>query len=436
MVVFWSFGCEASLLRMRQLQQLTTSAGPSVVVIGVHTPRFPYEEHLDEVRAAVAQHEIAVHVVHDPTYTTWNRYNPEGWPATVVVDPRGRVVGAQNGTGDLETIARSVALARRTAEALAVPGERLPFVPEALPIDLPTSDLAFPRSLTVRPNGELVVADSAHHRLLLFELDGAARVATAVAEIDGFRRPNTVVTDGGEGLYVSEQDTGAISHLDLEARRRRLMTDDLVSPTGMTIDMDGSLVVTDAGADKIYRIVNHNELTLTMGLIAGSGLTGASDGPAAEAELAQPAGIARTEVGLVFCDTAASNVRLLTDAGRVATITGNGLFDWGLVDGPAPRAMFQRPTDLVVMDDGSIVIVDTGNNRLRRLANRRVRTMGLSGLNRPSGLCRLPGGRLAVADTGNHRIVVLDSDLQSAWPLTLEGVLPARTPEEVAAASR
>ena len=92
-----------------------------------------------------------------------------------------------------------------------------------------------------------------------------------------------------------------------------------------------------------------------MGLIAGSGVTGSHDGSAADAHLAQPTGLARTEVGLVFCDAAASNIRLLTDSGKVATITGNGFFDWGLVDGPAHKAKLQRPSDLTVLDDGSTV---------------------------------------------------------------------------------
>ena len=46
---------------------------PRAVAIAVHTPRFPYEEHLAEVRSAVAQHQITVPVLHDPEYLTWNR---------------------------------------------------------------------------------------------------------------------------------------------------------------------------------------------------------------------------------------------------------------------------------------------------------------------------------------------------------------------------
>jgi sugar lactone lactonase YvrE len=431
-IVFWSFGCEASLLRIRQIEAIADDAGDDLVAIAVHTPRFPFEEHLAAVRSAVAQHRIAIPVVHDPEFITWSRYNPEGWPATVVIDPRGKVLGTQWGTHEPTVITDSVALA--LADDHASPEPRPP-LPSATPLPLPDGDLAFPTSVTTRVNGELVVADSAHDRLLVFELSDNDRRAVAVAEIDGFDQPNAIVADDGDGIFVAERSMGRVSYLDLARRHRRILTGHLVAPTSLCLDTDGSLVVTDGGADKIYRIIDEGAPTITMGCIAGTGRTGTVDGAAAEAELAQPVGMTRTETGLVFCDAASSNVRLLTDRGQVATITGNGFFEWGLVDGPAHKAMLQRPSDLVVLEDGSLVVVDTGNNRLRRLVSRRIRTLGLTGLDRPSGICLLPSGRLVVADTGKNRLVVVDTDLHTAWVLDLQGVLPPPDPAELAGVS-
>ncbi|MCP5034292.1 MAG: redoxin domain-containing protein [Actinomycetia bacterium] len=433
-VVFWSFGCEASLLRVRQVESIVEAAGGGTVAIAVHTPRFPFEESLEAVRSAVTQQQISIPVVHDPEYLSWNRYNPEGWPATVVVDARGRVLGSQWGTGDIDLVKDSVALGLRDPAQKA--GKEPASVSSSTPLPLPDTDLAYPASIALRANGELVVADSANDRLLIFELSSDYRSAVAVAEIDGFNHPNCIVTDGAEGIYVAERAVGTVSYLDLEAKRRQVLAADLVAPTGLVVDADGSLVVADGGAEKLYRFIIDGPTRVTMGLIAGSGQTGGRDGSAADAELAQPTGMARTEVGLVFCDSASSNLRLLTDRGKVATITGNGLFDWGLVDGPAHKAMMQRPSDLAVLDDGSLIIVDTGNNRLRRLANRRIRTLGLAGLNRPASVCRLPEGHLAVADTGNNRLIIVASDLQTAWPLSLCGVLPPPGRDPVSAGAQ
>ena len=431
-VVFWSYGCEASLVRVRQIEAIVGSTAHPLTAIAVHTPRFPFEEDVAGVRSAVTQHRIAIPVVHDPEYLTWNNYNPGGWPATIVIDARGRVLGGQAGTNDIDLIMNSVGLGLRSVATLTARGARRPLVdvPASTALPLPGTNLAFPTSLAVRPNGELVVADFGNSRLLVFEPSPDLHHAEAVAEIGGFDHPYGVLADDGDGLYVSEPSLGSVSYLDLAQRSRRLLTSELVAPTSLTDDSDGSVVVADSGGEKLYRLINRGAHSVTLGLIAGSGETGCRDGGAADAELAQPTGIARTEVGLVFCDAASSNIRLLTDSGKVATITGNGFFDWGLVDGPAHEARLQRPSDLAVLDDGSIVVVDTGNNRLRRLVSRRIRTLGLAGLNRPAGICRLPSGHLIVADTGNHRLVVVDRDLQTAWPLRLDGVLPPFVPHD------
>ncbi len=430
-MVFWSFGCEASLLRLRQVEAMAADPTVPLRAIAVHTPRFPFEEPVGAVRDAVAQHHIRLPVLHDPAYETWNAYNPEGWPATVVIDSRGRVLGTQSGSGDLEVLAETIALGLQTVgvgtegtdEATAsndAIAERLP---------LPDGPLAFPTSVTTLPTGELIVADYGNDRLLVFRLSSDLRRAVAVAEIGDFDRPYGVLADRTDGVYVTEPASRSVSHLDLRAKSRRLLTDELVAPAGLCLDTDDSIVVADSGADQLYRLIDEGPHQVTMGLIAGTGRTGSLDGAAAEAELAQPTGLVRTEVGLVFCDAASSNVRLLTDSGKVATITGNGFFDWGLVDGPAHLAMLQRPTSLTVLDDGSIVIVDTGNNRLRRLTGRRIRTLGLAGLERPGGICRSDDGRLIVADTGNSRLVVVEADLQTAWQLRLDGVRPAQRTE-------
>ncbi|MGI9614944.1 MAG: hypothetical protein ACR2QO_18685 [Acidimicrobiales bacterium] len=441
-VVFWSFGCEASLLRVRQVEAMAADPNVPLRAIAVHTPRFPYEESTEAVRDAVAQHHIQIPVVNDPGYETWNAYNPEGWPATVVINARGRVLGTQGGSGDVEVLRETIALGLQTVDSPTVdpaavnePSESSstqtsaiasitgPATVERLP--LPDGDLAFPTSVAILGTGELIVADYGNDRLLAFRLSADMRRATALAEIGGFDRPYGLLADGYDGLYVTEPAVGSVSYLDLRAKSRRLLTEDLVAPTGLALDSDESVVVADSGSEQLYRLINEGPHTVTMGLIAGSGVSGSHDGSAADADLAQPTGLARTEVGVVFCDAAASNVRLLTDSGKVATITGNGFFDWGLVDGPAHKAKLQRPSDLAVLDDGSIVIVDTGNNRLRRLTGRRIRTLGLAGLKRPTGICRTDSGQLIVADTGNSRLVVIDADLQTARPLRLDGVLPA-----------
>ncbi|MGI9596081.1 MAG: hypothetical protein ACR2QK_07975 [Acidimicrobiales bacterium] len=435
-VLFWSFGCEASLLAVRQLTELARVWPSEVTVLAVHTPRFPYEDDLDRLVAAVARYRISLPVVHDPDYVTWNRYNPGGWPATAVVDRKGRVIGMSAGTTDAEVIDEAV------AAGLAPTGRQRPQTSDrSIDVDRANPDpgddsaagsqvhdrpsengstLRFPSAVAATASGLVAIADSGHDRLLIGEMDPDLRTLRPEVELTDIDDPSGIAFASDSVLYVIERGTGSVLQVDLEFGTLDVLADEeLAAPTALVVDRDGSLVVADAGHDQLLRIAGGPDGDVIIGTIAGTGISGWRDGRAATAELAQPVGLARVPSGIAFCDAASSNVRLLSDDGQVLTVTGNDFFDWGLVDGPAHSARLQRPGALCSTAAGSLAIADTGNDRIRLLEDRRVRTLGLSGLDQPSGLAALESGQLIVADTGNHRLVVADPALKTGWPLAV-----------------
>lgn len=427
-VVFWSFGCEASLLALRRLSELQDQWTDDVVILAVHTPRFPYEDDHQRLVAAVARHRIELPVVHDPDYLTWNRYNPEGWPATAVVDRSGRTVGMAPGATGLDALIEAVETARadtRHANTRRAGEAKHDFViPENVPAGLADSgegsSLCFPSGVAVSPSGRVVIADSGHDRLLIGGMDTDLRTFRPEMELTDIDRPSAVACGSDSIIYVVESGSGAVLQVDLEHGTLDVLTDEeIAAPTALMVDVDGSLVVADAGNDQLVRIVGGPDGDIMVGAIAGSGFAGSRDGNAGQAELAQPVALARTANGVAFCDAASSNLRLLTDAGKVLTVTGNDFFDWGLVDGPAHQARMQRPGGLCALDDDSLVIADTGNNRLRMLSQRRVSTLGLAGLHQPTALASIDSDHLLVADTGNHRLIVADLARKTGWPLAV-----------------
>ncbi len=430
-VVFWSFGCEASLLALRRLTDLMDrwpdggGETGSVTVLAVHTPRFPYEDDPDRVARAIAQHHIELPVIHDPDYLTWNRYNPGGWPATAVIGRSGKVVGITAGADDLAPVDEAVQTeldahwrgsdaATMTRPEIASPG----FVDED---DLDhQSSLRFPTGIATFDDGTLVVADGGNDRVLIGDVDADLRTYRPQMEITDIASPTAVARGSESVVYVIEGGTGSVLQLDLHHGTLDVLADEeLAVPTALLIDSDGSLVVADAGHDQLFRIAPGGGGDVVIGPIAGTGVTGSRDGDASVAELAQPVGLARTAAGIVFGEAASSNLRLLTDEGRVLTVTGNDFYDWGLVDGPARHARLQRPTGLCVTDDGSIIVADTGNSRLRMLADRRVSTLGLTGLEQPTSVAPIGTDKLVVTDTGNHRLVVADPARKTGWPLAV-----------------
>ncbi len=109
-------------------------------------------------------------------------------------------------------------------------------------------------------------------------------------------------------------------------------------------------------------------------------------------------------------DSETSALRYLDRSGRLHTVVGTGLFDFGYEDGPADRALLQHPLGVLATPDG-LVVCDTYNSALRRYdpTTNELATLTLDGLEEPSGAA-LSNGDLIVADTNNHRVACVDVD--------------------------
>ena len=127
----------------------------------------------------------------------------------------------------------------------------------------------------------------------------------------------------------------------------------------------------------------------------------------------------------------ALSVAEAVDAFEVLTVAGSGRL--GASDGPAERAAFATPSSVLQLPDGSLLLCDTGNNRLCRLTRRPGGGSGggtggvvvstvcakVSGLS-PSGLALLADGSgVLVSDTGHHKLRRVDLTLTLTLTLTL-----------------
>src|SRR6202162_621289 len=86
--------------RRRGIRDLEHRFGNRLVVIGVHSPKFPHESDHAAVERAVARHRIAHPVLDDPELETWQQYGVRAWPTLVVIDPDGYVVAMASGEGN------------------------------------------------------------------------------------------------------------------------------------------------------------------------------------------------------------------------------------------------------------------------------------------------------------------------------------------------
>jgi thiol-disulfide isomerase/thioredoxin len=108
-VDFWTYTC---INWLRTLPYLRAWAeryrDHGLVVIGAHTPEFPFEHEIENVRRAVKDMRITYPVAIDNEYTVWDAFNNHFWPALYLIDAQGRIRHHQFGEGDYEEAERYI----------------------------------------------------------------------------------------------------------------------------------------------------------------------------------------------------------------------------------------------------------------------------------------------------------------------------------------
>jgi len=101
LVDFWTYSCINCIRTLPYLNAWNTKyAGKGLMIIGIHTPEFPFEHSAANVSAAIGQNGIHYAVAQDNNYDTWNAYKNEYWPAEYLIDAQGRVRLADFGEGN------------------------------------------------------------------------------------------------------------------------------------------------------------------------------------------------------------------------------------------------------------------------------------------------------------------------------------------------
>jgi thiol-disulfide isomerase/thioredoxin len=109
LVDFWTYGCYNCVNTLPYVTKLyETYKDKGLVVVGVHTPEFPFERSASNVQAALKRHAITYPVAQDNDSVTWNAWHNQYWPAQYIVDQRGNVVFSHAGEGQYDEIERTV----------------------------------------------------------------------------------------------------------------------------------------------------------------------------------------------------------------------------------------------------------------------------------------------------------------------------------------
>ena len=140
------------------------------------------------------------------------------------------------------------------------------------------------------------------------------------------------------------------------------------NPYGMAIGPDGALYFCDLDNQRIRRL---DLATRRLTTIAGNGERGYSGdgGPALAAALNMPHELAFDRLGHLYIAERDNHVIRRVDrlTGVISTLAGTGTAGFSGDGGPAARAQLRQPHSLVFDRDGSLLVCDIGNQRIRRI---------------------------------------------------------------------
>jgi hypothetical protein len=121
LVQFCTYTCINWLRTLPYVRAWSQKYRPDLVLVGVHTPEFAFEQDLDNVRRAIAQLKIDHPIVIDNDYTIWRAFRNQYWPALYFLDARGRVREHHFGEGEYQ---RSESIIQRLLADAGVVGVR------------------------------------------------------------------------------------------------------------------------------------------------------------------------------------------------------------------------------------------------------------------------------------------------------------------------
>ena len=147
LVDFWTYTCINWLRTLAYVRAWAERyRGHGLVVVGVHTPEFPFERDVENVRRAAAAMRVDYPIALDPDYAVWEAFSNHYWPAVYIADADGRIRHHQFGEGGYAECERVVQRLLRDSGRDGIADDVVSVSPEGFEVQADWDNLETPET--------------------------------------------------------------------------------------------------------------------------------------------------------------------------------------------------------------------------------------------------------------------------------------------------
>jgi len=443
---FWTYSSFICLAQLNELNDLRETF-PQLEIMIVHNGKYAPEMETANIRNAIVQHDIRFPVLNDAEFKMWNDYEIESWPTNILINPEGKIAFRSSGSSIPNELSE---ILRTNLE----PTTQRPSPYRFEGMMMEQNILTFPSFIEAYDDIFLFISDTRNNRIIV--LDGSDNIDRVIGsgiagKLDGenaecsFKHPSGMAYNAETStLFIADTGNDLIRTYNMDTEQlttilgngqRGFEIPEIVSGIEQSINQPSDvelvgdvLYITMTGWNQIWA---YNIKLGVAGPVAGTGNFGFSEGKALESDLAEPVGLTVDNEGVIyFTERQSSAIRSL-DKGKVSTIIGSGVFEFGDEESSKKQTLLQGPSGITYYK-GSLYVADEFNHKVKSVDPNRKRAQTIVGtgapgfadskvkttlLNHPADIVVIKD-KLYIADSHNHAIRIFDLDRETLSTLS------------------
>jgi uncharacterized protein (TIGR03437 family) len=248
------------------------------------------------------------------------------------------------------------------------------------------AQLYLPSGIAVDSSGNWYIADTSNNRIRMVTRAGVIGTIAGTGDPADLNAPRAIAIDGSNNLYIADSGNNRVIEIT-PAGAITSIAGQLNNPVSVAVDAHGSVYIADSGNNRVVRVTAAGTVStfasidgpLAVAVDASGNLIVAdatqiwmvaSDGTASSLidGLTSPGALALASDGsLIVADTGANVVRQLSTSGVLTAIAGTGVPGFSGDGSPALAAQLNAPGGMAIGANGTLLIADSANNRIRSL---------------------------------------------------------------------